>query len=152
MASFCPKCGTEIRPEGKFCGACGYKIKGRFQGEKKQPPKGDAALSASPKPSTADQYSKTGTGQEHPRIEEILCPNCNQPNQEGVKYCGHCGVPLKGSPKDLPPVQSAVQRKPRIIIIGFLLGVIVLICISLIGIAWGIGLIDFLFPTITPVP
>lgn len=152
MASFCPKCGNEIRSGGKFCGACGYKIKSSLQAQKKQSLKGKAVVFGSPGPSTPDPNLKTGTEPEEPQIEEILCPNCSKPNQKSVKYCGHCGVSLKDLPKDTQPEQKSIQRKPRIMVIGFLLGVIVLICISLIGIAWGFGLIDFLFPTVTPIP
>jgi len=63
-----------------------------------------------------------------------------------------------------PPVQAEIKRKPRIVSVLFLIGVILLICVSLAVIVWAVGIADPLIetwfatatpgppPTLTPVP
>ena len=150
MAAFCPKCGNETRSGGKFCGSCGH----RLTNHSPQPethPNPDTDQGA-PKPSANITPQRQDEPPPSPAQGEINCPYCEQPIREGVQFCAHCGKKLEGLPDEPSAQQSEIKRKPRGIVIGFLLGVILLMCISLIGIAWGFGWTDLIFTTATPIP
>jgi hypothetical protein len=59
----CAFCGTENRPEHKFCGMCGVKLE-RRQAERRVRPSGVS----------------------------LKCPSCAHLNESGLKYCGMCGT------------------------------------------------------------
>lgn len=59
----CAFCGTENRPEFKFCGMCGVKL------ERRQ----------------ADRRTK-------PSGLSMKCPSCGHMNEGGLKFCGMCGT------------------------------------------------------------
>ena len=45
----------------------------------------------------------------------LTCPKCQQPVVRGGKFCGHCGIPLKGTRSSVEPgarVQGAVVDLP----------------------------------------
>jgi hypothetical protein len=65
--------------------------------------------------------------------------------------------PQAAAPPPPPPAgQDEIKRKPRIVSVLFLLGVILLICISLAVIVWAVGIadpwIETWFNTATPGP
>ena len=72
------------------------------------------------------------------------CPSCGKENRLGVKFCRYCGAAIESIP-------AAPQRsRARIVTVSFLVLVILMVCISLIGISWGLGVDLWLFPTATP--
>ena len=150
MAAFCPKCGKEIRTGGKFCGSCGHKLTSHTPGSETTKPQDESLealeTSAEDKPEPQDEIPSTAAN------GEINCPYCDQPIREGVQFCAHCGKKLEATPNSSPVGKPGIDRKPRIIVLGFLLGVILLMCISVIGIAWGFGWTDFIFSTVTATP
>jgi len=148
MANNCPKCGKSIRPGGKFCGACGFKIVTATPAPPPTPPPATPPPGAVPTPTPAHQHPPT------PAPEGYACPHCGKPVRQGVKFCASCGKTISTiTPPPLSPPE--IKTKPRIKTIGFLVGVILLICVSLVVIAWGVGLTDLVvdvFPTSTPDP
>ena len=162
MAAFCPKCGKEIRPEGKFCGSCGHKLTSPGQ-----PPEAVSTPSASqgvqeqvdidpdptptPLPAIILDTNILGRPTSSPPGENT-CPHCSVPNKEGVTFCAHCGKSISVPTAAPPAEEPEIKRKPRFVVAAFYLGVILLIIISLVGIAWGFRLTDFFTPTATPLP
>lgn len=59
----CAFCGTENRPEFKFCGMCGVRLERRHE-ERRASPAGQSAK----------------------------CPSCGHMNEAGLKFCGMCGT------------------------------------------------------------
>jgi len=150
MAAFCPKCGKEIRGGGKFCGSCGHRLTSHSQ-QPESPPIPDE-VQETPEPSAEITPHPQDEIPPAPAKGEINCPYCAQPIREGVQFCAHCGKKLEELPDEPSGGKPEINRKPRIIVIGFLLVVILLICISLIGIAWGLGWTDLILSTATPIP
>jgi len=58
----CSFCGTENRPENKFCGMCGVRLERRH----------------------AERRSA-------PRAASLQCSACGTVNESGYKFCGNCG-------------------------------------------------------------
>lgn len=96
----CAFCGTENRPEYKFCGMCGVKLE-RRQAERRVQPIGVSTK----------------------------CPSCGHRNEGGLKFCGMCGTRVErrlqerraGSPElragavanaQLPTPEAAGRAKP----------------------------------------
>jgi hypothetical protein len=59
----CAFCGTENRPEHKFCGMCGVKLERRVAERRV-----------------------------HPSGVSTKCPSCGHMNEAGLKFCGMCGT------------------------------------------------------------
>jgi double zinc ribbon protein/Sel1 repeat-containing protein len=59
----CAFCGTENRPEYKFCGMCGVRLDRRL---------------------AERRVSQRGTG--------VKCDSCGHSNEPGLKFCGMCGT------------------------------------------------------------
>src|SRR5215467_16255573 len=57
----CTFCGTEHRPENKFCGMCGVRLE-RRKVERRAPGK-----------------------------DSMKCPSCGNPTELGHRFCGMCG-------------------------------------------------------------
>ena len=79
----CPKCGSELPPNAKFCLGCGTKVEKISENEMicphcgKQTPKGKFCIECG------------GKLQQH-------CPNCGNEVPQGAKFCSECGTKLKG--------------------------------------------------------
>ncbi len=149
MATRCPNCDQPLRDGAKFCTSCGYRL---------AVPKPTPAFPITPPPIDSSQEPKSKPQPEpkaqqaiplaeikdEPGAGRVTCPHCGKPNRLGVKFCRYCG----GS---ITKVAEAPQRsRARIITLGFLVLVILMVCVSLVGIAWGLGIDQWLFPTATP--
>lgn len=97
----CPRCGTPIRGETKFCPSCGYRldepdrsapaptasrpagqgILGRIIPKRSQP----AAQGSAPQIRTASEFAQPVANW------PTKCPNCSFDLKAGVKYCPSCG-------------------------------------------------------------
>src|SRR6476646_6349684 len=66
----CTFCGTENRPEHKFCGSCGVRLE-RRQAERRS--------------------SKSGS---------TTCAGCGHLNDPGMKFCGMCGTRIERRTED----------------------------------------------------
>jgi hypothetical protein len=75
---------------------------------------------------------------------DVTCLNCGKTNRQGVKFCRFCGASLVEAP--------AVKSRARLVTVAFLVLVILMVCVSLVGIGWGLGVDQWLFPTATPIP
>jgi predicted amidophosphoribosyltransferase len=154
MANNCPKCGNPIRPSGKFCGSCGFNIVSATPTPPPAPQSATPPPAAVPTPTPYPAHLHTPA----PAPAGIVCPHCGKPTRLGVKFCASCGKTIASTPPPppftpAPMTQSDITRKPRIVTIGFLVGVILLICVSIVVIAWGVGVTDLvldMFPTPTP--
>lgn len=67
----CTFCGTENRPEHKFCGMCGVRLE-RRQAERRVQPNGIS----------------------------LKCSSCNHVNEPGQKFCGMCGTRVERRVED----------------------------------------------------
>ena len=137
MPTSCPNCDGPIREGAKFCSSCGYQVEKDEPTSPKVTPSPGAAPTSTPQPQRSEQ------GQREKAREEtamITCPHCGKPNRTGVKFCRFCGGVITGTKAKKP------RSRARIVTIVFLVLVILIICISLIGIAWGLGIDRWLFP------
>ena len=77
----CPKCGSKLPPNAKFCLECGAKIETLTENEiicpfcGKKTPKGKFCLECG-----------------HPLVSK--CPNCGADIPQGGKFCLECGTKL----------------------------------------------------------
>jgi len=146
MANQCPNCGKSIRPGAKFCGFCGHVI-GQAKSDAPQ---------AAPKPAAGAPPEVMQSAATQVKGAASLCPHCGKPNRPGVKFCASCGKQLAASapppapsPQTPPPAPTSGRKRSRLVTIGFLVGVLMIVCISLFGIAWGFGWLEKIFPSDT---
>ena len=136
MANQCPNCDQPLRSGAKFCTSCGHRLE-----EAKPTPPAPAAPSPHPKPQQAQRLSERSDGTEEGKVP---CPKCGKSNRKGVKFCRYCGGSMA-----LAPVESQ-RNRARVVTVSFFVLVILMVCISLVGIGWGLGVDQWLFPTATP--
>jgi hypothetical protein len=130
MADRCPKCEKPIRPGAKFCTFCGHVI---------QAGPATPTPAATPPPGSPPESGRPAAGK--PAESGFFCQHCGAPNRPGAKFCTSCGK----SPLIEPPSSGS-----RLKTCGFLVLVVLVILVSLVGIAWGFELDKVLFPTPTP--
>lgn len=146
MGNKCPKCGKSVRDGAKFCGFCGHVL----QKADSKMGKPEDLISSGRSPSRPPQASGGSSGGNP-------CPHCGKPNRPGVKFCASCGkqlppTPTPLSPPPAPPTndKKPKRKRPRIVTVGFLVAILVIVCASLFGIAYGFGWLDMFFPTEPP--
>jgi len=143
MPTSCPNCDGPLREGAKFCSSCGYQV------EVDEPIAPKVTPSAAAAPTSTPQPQQSGQGQPEKAREDtamISCPHCGKPNRTGVKFCRFCGGSMSESKTKKP------RNRARIVTIVFLILVILMVCVSLIGIAWGLGVDRWLFPGAALVP
>lgn len=92
----CLSCHTNLKPESKFCGKCGYRF-------------AEQTVESTPLISTDEQSFEQPLDTKGYRIAEHVCPSCNVEMKLGAKFCGHCGQspePLVEAPSDKPSASS----------------------------------------------
>lgn len=146
MASQCPNCGKPVRSGAKFCGFCGHVLS-----------KADPGMVAPDAIPQAGQTPPRQTPGSNAALGGNPCPHCGKNNRPGVKFCASCGKqlapvvqPAAPPPSPSIPETAPLRKRPRYITVLFLVGVLVIVCASLAGIAYGFGWVDRFFPTDTP--
>lgn len=110
----CGFCGTRNPADAVVCKQCGGDLK---EGAKREAGQVLGAFSAE-------------------SVADMACPNCGQPNPVTALKCASCGASLAAAPAPKPAAVPAAPKKlsPVMILLGILgLGVLVVICIALIG-------------------
>jgi Double zinc ribbon len=79
----CTFCGTENRPENKFCGMCGVRL------ERRQ----------------ADRRAQRNTN--------VKCSSCGNINEPGYKFCGMCGTRIERRLNDRRGNEFSEQNRTR---------------------------------------
>ena len=145
MPTRCPNCDAPLREGAKFCSSCGYQLEKVEPAVSKGTPAPAPAATSTPK-AQRPQNDQVGTARED--TSTISCPHCGKLNRIGVKFCRFCGGTITRTKEKKP------RSRARIVTIVFLVLVILMICISLIGIAWGLGIDRWLFPdaSLSPFP
>ena len=90
----------------------------------------------------------TGGSQSLPQLwetkppgREILC--------QLWKTTLRCRAAACPAPQTPPPAAAPKRGRSRVVTIGFLVGVVTIVCVSLFGIAWGFGWLEGIFPSDT---
>ena len=86
-ALVCPKCGSNMRPNAKFCGVCGY------------------STTPTPAPTPAPTPGPTPAPTPAPTpvpAAELICPSCGAKMRPGSKFCGVCGYRVESAPAAAP--------------------------------------------------
>lgn len=137
MPTRCPNCDTPLRDGAKFCSSCGHQLEAVETTPQNVSTQSTAAPSHSPQPERSQQEQGETTRDER---ATIACPHCGKPNRIGGKFCRFCGGLMTGTKEKKP------RSRARVITIVFLVLLILMVCISLLGIAWGLGIDRWLFP------
>jgi ribosomal protein L40E len=141
MADRCPKCEKPIRPGAKFCTFCGHVIQ---DGTGAPAPAATPPPGRTPPPPPGPGRPQAGKPvAEKPAEGNVFCQHCGAANRPGAKFCTSCG---KSPTIELP------SRGSRLRTCGFLVLVVLVILVSLVGIAWGFEVDKLLFSTPTPTP
>ena len=106
-SSNCARCGSQIRPQAKFCGKCGEAAEISCPECEVINPVGDrycydCGSQLRPSPWVLDpDYPDTQTGSSGPAppprpaaVGPVSCQRCHTANEPGAAYCYQCGLPL----------------------------------------------------------
>ena len=158
MATRCPNCNQTLREGARFCSACGFHLEKvdlppSLNGPPPLAQRPDALSPAAPKtpaaasPEDQPQIARRLKGDDPQEdSEQIFCSVCGKPNRKGVGFCRFCGNELSKKSGRTP------RNRSRILTVTFLILVILMVCVSLVGIAWGLGIDEWLFSEATPTP
>ena len=122
-SSNCARCGSQIRPQAKFCGKCGEAAGISCPECEVINPVGDrycydCGSQLRPPPWVLDpDYPDTQTGSSGPAppprpaaVGPVSCQRCHTANEPGAAYCYQCGLPLdeEAEPRlTTPPLDDA---------------------------------------------
>ena len=158
MAKRCPNCDQPLREGARFCSACGFRLEivdlpPSLNAPPPLSPPPDASPPIEPKtpaaasPKRQPQIAKRLKGDDPQEdSDSIFCTHCGKPNRKGVRFCRFCGNELSKSSVETP------RNRSRILTVSFLILVILMVCVSLVGIAWGLGIDEWLFSESAPTP
>lgn len=91
--NYCPNCGHGNRDAAKFCVGCGKQFDALIAVENDASPFVVAPFAAIPTPSPLSTAGPI-TPVSPPESSGVPCPNCQQVNRIGAKFCRHCSEPL----------------------------------------------------------
>lgn len=144
MKTFCPNCGTQLKPGTAFCPNCGAKLVAANSTTKQAPVPSKHDENLNKKSNVSE--SKLGNRPAHTEKVQVFCPNCGHPIKLDATFCNNCGYNLitkelpktktKAAPKKQPTVQKVHQ--PMKLRTKILLSVLGVILVAFIGFyAWG---------------
>lgn len=96
--TYCPNCGHSNRNAANFCVGCGKKFDAPIAAADEDAPYAAAPYAAPPAPAPL-AAAAPGTPVPPPESSGAACPNCQQTNRIGAKFCRHCSEPLAAARK-----------------------------------------------------
>ncbi|MBN1260997.1 MAG: zinc ribbon domain-containing protein [Anaerolineae bacterium] len=107
----CPNCGTENRPDVRFCRRCGYALTAAQPAAERPAPAVQPSVTPSAQPSAVPPASRApvvdpGSG------SGMVCPACGATAKPGARFCPRCGKPLPAVSQPQHPPQAGGLGAP----------------------------------------
>lgn len=104
----CSECGTDQQPEAKFCGKCGKRsLVLPSQYRKLEDTRRDASM----KDLMHRQRRNLAIKRIHKLLAATACTNCNNYDENGSKFCTHCGTDISNTGLDDESIFEVVHAE-----------------------------------------